>query len=94
MDKMTSTNRLNGYSESRLHILIFLFLANGNTDAVITESTPTITPSPPVPASRLSQLKESLKLEHQLLRAPFEQYKKTIRSNHRSMEKEVSRRFG
>ncbi|KAG2252055.1 hypothetical protein Bca52824_082191 [Brassica carinata] len=60
----------------------------------MTESTPTITPSPPVPASRLSQLTESLKLEHQLLRARFEQYKKTVRSNHRSMEKEVSRRFG
>ncbi|KAL0724864.1 hypothetical protein Bca4012_039463 [Brassica carinata] len=63
---------------------------NGNTDAVMAESTLTITPSPPVPASRLSQLTESLKLEHQLLRVPFEHYKKTIRSNHRSLEKEIS----
>ncbi|KAG2324971.1 hypothetical protein Bca52824_007699 [Brassica carinata] len=63
---------------------------NGNTDAVMAESTLTITPSPPVPASRLSQLTESLKLEHQLLRVPFEHYKKTIHSNHHSLEKEIS----
>ncbi|KAL0740096.1 hypothetical protein Bca4012_081609 [Brassica carinata] len=49
-----------------------------------------ITPSPPVPASRSSQLTESLKLEHQLLRVPFEHYKKTIRANHRYLEKEVT----
>ncbi|KAK6933345.1 hypothetical protein RJ641_036239 [Dillenia turbinata] len=40
-------------------------------------------------SSKLSQLTESLKLEHQLLRVPFEHYKKTIRANHRSVEKEV-----
>ncbi|KAF3571729.1 hypothetical protein F2Q69_00061872 [Brassica cretica] len=34
----------------------------------MTESAPPFTPSPPVPASRSSQLTESLKLEHQLLR--------------------------
>uniref|UniRef100_A0A7C8YPA2 Macrophage erythroblast attacher n=1 Tax=Opuntia streptacantha TaxID=393608 RepID=A0A7C8YPA2_OPUST len=44
----------------------------------------------PAPSSRLSHLSESLKLEHQFLRVPFEHYKKTIRSNHRSVEKEVS----
>ncbi|KAG2312212.1 hypothetical protein Bca52824_023769 [Brassica carinata] len=49
-----------------------------------------ITPSPPVPASRSSQLTESLKLEHQLLRVTFEHYKKTIRANHRYLEKEVT----
>ncbi|KAF3493579.1 hypothetical protein DY000_02056235 [Brassica cretica] len=65
-------------------------VTNGNTDAVMTESTPPFTPSPPVPASRLSQLTESLKLEHQLLRVPFEHYKKTIRANHRYLEKEVT----
>ncbi|CAH8359200.1 unnamed protein product [Eruca vesicaria subsp. sativa] len=66
-------------------------VTNGNTDAVMTEATPTaITPSRPVPSSRSSQLTESLKLEHQLLRVPFEHYKKTIRANHRSLEKEVS----
>ncbi|KAF8117413.1 hypothetical protein N665_0011s0129 [Sinapis alba] len=66
-------------------------VTNGNTDAVMTEPvTPAITPSRPVPSSRLSQLTESLKLEHQLLRVPFEHYKKTIRANHRVLEKEVS----
>ncbi|XP_010427253.1 PREDICTED: macrophage erythroblast attacher-like [Camelina sativa] len=65
-------------------------VTNGNSDTVMTETTPTITPSPVVPSSRLSQLTESLKLEHQLLRVPFEHYKKTIRTNHRSFEKEVS----
>ncbi|KAJ8435042.1 hypothetical protein Cgig2_027251 [Carnegiea gigantea] len=44
----------------------------------------------PMPSSRLSHLSESLKLEHQFLRVPFEHYKKTIRTNHRSVEKEVS----
>jgi hypothetical protein len=43
-----------------------------------------------VPSSKLAQLTESLKLEHQFLRVPFEHYKKTIRANHRSVEKEVS----
>ncbi|KAL6526701.1 hypothetical protein OROGR_015791 [Orobanche gracilis] len=39
--------------------------------------------------SKFGKLTESLKLEHQLLRVPFEYYKKTIRSNHRTIEKEV-----
>lgn len=42
------------------------------------------------PSSKLSQLTESLKLEHQFLRVPFENFKKTIRTNHRTVEKEVS----
>ncbi|XP_057789189.1 protein MAEA homolog [Salvia miltiorrhiza] len=42
------------------------------------------------PPSKFGKLAESLKLEHQLLRVPFEHYKKTIRSNHRAVEKEVS----
>ncbi|XP_057981823.1 protein MAEA homolog [Malania oleifera] len=42
------------------------------------------------PSSKLSQLAESLKLEHQLLRVPFEHYKKTIRANQRIVEKEMS----
>lgn len=65
-------------------------VTNGNADAMMTETAATITPATPVPSSRLSQLTESLKLEHQLLRVPFEHYKKTIRSNHRFFEKEVS----
>lgn len=46
----------------------------------------TISPTP----SKISGLAESLKLEHQFLRVPFEHYKKTIRANHRVAEKEVS----
>lgn len=46
--------------------------------------------SPNAPSSKLNQLSESLKLEHQFLRVPFEHYKKTIRANHRIVEKEVS----
>ncbi|XP_057511653.1 protein MAEA homolog [Actinidia eriantha] len=42
------------------------------------------------PSSKLTQLTESLKLEHQFLRVPFEHYKKTIRANHRAAEKEIS----
>ncbi|KAK3018506.1 hypothetical protein RJ639_003679 [Escallonia herrerae] len=42
------------------------------------------------PSSKLNQLTESLKLEHQFLRVPFEHYKKTIRANHRAVEKEMS----
>ena len=42
------------------------------------------------PSSKLSQLTESLKLEHQFLRVPFEHFKKTIRANHRTVEKELS----
>ncbi|KAM3698178.1 hypothetical protein ACB098_06G169600 [Castanea mollissima] len=46
--------------------------------------------SPSPPPSKLAHLTESLKLEHQFLRVPFEHYKKTIRANHRAVEKEVS----
>ncbi|CAN1798405.1 Protein MAEA homolog [Linum perenne] len=42
------------------------------------------------PSSNLAQLTESLKLEHQFVRVPFEHYKKTIRVNHRAVEKEIS----
>lgn len=41
-------------------------------------------------ASKMAQLTESLKLEHHFLRVPFEHYKKSIRANHRVVEKEVS----
>ncbi|KAI3758032.1 hypothetical protein L6452_05579 [Arctium lappa] len=70
-------------------------LANGNsTVATATTASPTATSLPSlhagVPSSKLSQLTDSLKLEHQFLRVPFEHYKKTIRANHRAVEKEVS----
>lgn len=61
-------------------------LPNGN-------STPCSAPVPTTanPASsKLNQLAESLRLEHQFLRVPFEHYKKTIRANHRVVEKEIS----
>ncbi|KAJ0980070.1 hypothetical protein J5N97_015544 [Dioscorea zingiberensis] len=44
----------------------------------------------PAPSTKLVQIAESLRLEHQFLRVPFEHLKKTIRANHRSVEKEVS----
>ncbi|KAJ6350152.1 hypothetical protein OIU78_006346 [Salix suchowensis] len=61
-------------------------LPNGNS------TIPTSTTTPPSTAlsSKLTQLTESLKLEHQFLRVPFEHYKKTIRTNHRAVEKEIS----
>ncbi|KAK0591794.1 hypothetical protein LWI29_008264 [Acer saccharum] len=43
-----------------------------------------------IPFTKLTQLTEALKLEHQFLRVPFEHYKKTIRANHRAVEKEVT----
>ncbi|KAF2318640.1 hypothetical protein GH714_009502 [Hevea brasiliensis] len=65
-------------------------IPNGNsaasTPAVTTPTNSTHT----TPSSKLTQLTESLKLEHQFLRVPFEHYKKTIRANHRTVEKEVS----
>ncbi|ERN13428.1 macrophage erythroblast attacher isoform X2 [Amborella trichopoda] len=49
-------------------------------------------PSAPVPAppSKMSNLEESLKLEHQFLKVPFEHLKKSMRVNHRMVEKEMS----
>lgn len=61
-----------------------------STAVTPTAVTPTAGISPNAPSSKLNQLSESLKLEHQFLRVPFEHYKKTIRSNHRIVEKEVS----
>jgi len=63
-------------------------LPNGNS-TIPTTIIPTTTPSTAL-SSKLTQLTESLKLEHQFLRVPFEHYKKTIRTNHRAVEKEVS----
>lgn len=65
-------------------------LPNGTaTTTLATPATPKA-PAPAPPSSRLVHLAESLKLEHQFLRVPFEHYKKTIRTNHRVVEKEVS----
>ncbi|KAL9230528.1 hypothetical protein vseg_005866 [Gypsophila vaccaria] len=54
--------------------------------AAATTTAQATAPPPPTP----SNLSETLKLEHQLLRVPFEHYKKTIRSHHRAVEKEFS----
>ncbi|PHU17010.1 hypothetical protein BC332_12705 [Capsicum chinense] len=74
---------------------------NGNSPSSTTTS-PAVAPtsasaaaaaaaiSPNAPSSKLNQLSESMKLEHQFLRVPFEHYKKTIRANHRVVEKEVN----
>ncbi|CAM8910718.1 hypothetical protein QQ045_033322 [Rhodiola kirilowii] len=64
-------------------------LPNGNSAASATSAT-TSTVTLAAPSSKLNRLADSLKLEHQLLRIPFEHYKKTIRSNHRIAEKELS----
>ncbi|KAF2296111.1 hypothetical protein GH714_036203 [Hevea brasiliensis] len=63
-------------------------LPNGNS--AVSAPAATINPTHTTPSSKLTQLTESLKLEHQFLRVPFEHYKKTIRANHRVVEKEVS----
>ncbi|XP_058182396.1 protein MAEA homolog [Rhododendron vialii] len=71
-------------------------LANGNNTAANAAVPPTAAAAiaaaaaAAAPSSKLTQLAESLKLEHQFLRVPFENYKKTIRANHRVVEKEVS----
>ncbi|KAG8651263.1 hypothetical protein MANES_07G106200v8 [Manihot esculenta] len=69
-------------------------LINGN--AAVSAPPPTtalINLTGTTPSSKLTQLTESLKLEHQFLRVPFEHYKKTIRANNRAVEKEVSSVF-
>ncbi|KAK4758036.1 hypothetical protein SAY87_019337 [Trapa incisa] len=54
--------------------------------AAITSAAATAAPA----ASKMTQLTESLKLEHHFLRVPLEHYKKLIRANQRVVEKELS----
>ncbi|XP_058080866.1 protein MAEA homolog isoform X1 [Magnolia sinica] len=42
------------------------------------------------PGAAASKLTESLKLEHQFLRVPFEHLKKSMRANHRIVDKEMN----
>ncbi|KAL2503991.1 LisH/CRA/RING-U-box domains-containing protein [Abeliophyllum distichum] len=66
-------------------------LPNGNsTSAGATPAVGTGAAAIKTTSSKIGQLSESLKLEHQFLRVPFKYYKKTIRANHRIVEKEVS----
>ncbi|XP_073003345.1 protein MAEA homolog [Typha latifolia] len=64
-------------------------VANGDSAAAAAAS-PAVAAAAAPPSARLMQLAESLKLEHQFVRVPLEQLKKTIRANHRAAEKEVS----
>ncbi|CAL0320636.1 unnamed protein product [Lupinus luteus] len=57
---------------------------NGNNSAATATATATTATVNP------SRISESLKLEHQFLRSPLEHLKKTIRTNHRAVEKELS----
>ncbi|CAN6453465.1 unnamed protein product [Victoria cruziana] len=59
---------------------------NGNTG----DSPPAAAVPPPPSTGKSNQLAESLKLEHQFVRVPFEHLKKTMRANHRVVEKEMS----
>ncbi|KAL5066686.1 hypothetical protein RYX36_017573 [Vicia faba] len=65
--------------------------SNGNNTATGTqiEATAAVNPTP-APSSNIPRLTESLKLEHQFLRVPFEHFKKTLRTNNRVVEKEMS----
>ncbi|OVA18228.1 CTLH [Macleaya cordata] len=54
------------------------------------DSAATVTTAASVPSSRMNNLAESLKLEHQFLKVPFEHFKKSMRANHRIVEKEMS----
>ncbi|KAF5948003.1 hypothetical protein HYC85_013960 [Camellia sinensis] len=65
-------------------------LPNGNSASSTAMAAVAAAAAAAAPSTKLSQLAESLKLEHQLLRVPFEHYKKTIRANHRIVEKEMS----
>ncbi|KMZ56672.1 hypothetical protein ZOSMA_92G00330 [Zostera marina] len=69
-------------------------ISNGDSAAVPSEPTRLEASMGSVTAkiasARLIRLTESMKLEHQLMRVPLEHLKKTMRANHRSIEKEVS----
>src|SRR4051812_19563888 len=67
--------------------------SNGNNTATGTQIGVTAVVNPThtlTPSSNLPRLTESLKLEHQFLRVPFEHFKKTLRTNNRVIEKEMS----
>ncbi|KAF1860830.1 hypothetical protein Lal_00000244 [Lupinus albus] len=64
--------------------------SNGNNNNNTTTTTTGTTLNSSLPSSyNPHQFTESLKLEHQFLRVPFEHFKKTIRANHRFLEKEM-----
>lgn len=66
-------------------------LPNGNSAAASPpQNTTPAAAGGTTPFPKLTQLTEALKLEHQFLRVPFEHYKKTIRTDHRAVEKEIT----
>ncbi|KAF5203283.1 E3 ubiquitin-protein transferase maea [Thalictrum thalictroides] len=70
-------------------------LSNGDSTAAGTTTAASIASAvaataAPIQSARINHLAESLKLEHQFLRVPFEHFKKSMRSNHRIAEKEMS----
>ncbi|KAJ4978678.1 hypothetical protein NE237_009458 [Protea cynaroides] len=65
-------------------------LPNGDSAAAAAAETAAATTPSIRPQSRVTHLAESLKLENQLLRVPFEHLKKSMRANHRIIEKEMS----
>ncbi|KAI3924031.1 hypothetical protein MKW92_004254 [Papaver armeniacum] len=66
-------------------------MSNGDSTTTTSSVTTTAgTATASVPTSRLNSLAETLKLEHQFLRVPFEHLKKSIRASHRIAEKEIS----
>ncbi|XP_031501453.1 protein MAEA homolog [Nymphaea colorata] len=62
-------------------------LPNGNSNSG--DTSPAAAVPPPPTTGKANQLAESLKLEHQFVRVPFEHLKKTMRANHRVVEKEM-----
>ncbi|XP_043700596.1 protein MAEA homolog [Telopea speciosissima] len=63
-------------------------LSNGDSAAVAAAETVAATAVSIMPQSRI-RLADSLKLENQLLKLPFEHFKKSIRANRRIAEKEI-----
>lgn len=72
-----------------MEMSIELALPNGDSAGTGSAAAATAQATAPPPA-RMMQLAESLKMEHQLLRLPLEHLKKTVRANHRAVEREVS----
>ncbi|KAG6728496.1 hypothetical protein I3842_02G175900 [Carya illinoinensis] len=66
------------------------YLPIGTATSTTGSPTSSFSTAPAPPSSELAHLTESLKLEHQFMRVPFEQYKKTIRADNRIFEKEMS----
>jgi hypothetical protein len=71
-----------------------VMVSNGSLSLPHASSTTTTSPHPlqhPSPPARINDnVFESLKLEYQLMKVPFEQLKKSIRISHKLVEKEMN----